>query len=212
MVSAVVLDLDHTLFDPRTHPDSMVGTLAARLRAVAHGAVPATILDQALEDCWRHPFNQVLASHPLPEAVTAGWRRIMREAEVTEPLRPYPEVPTVLARLASRRFLLTTGFRRLQGSKLERLGLRPLFERVYLDSLDEPEPPGKRALLEQILDEHRLRPDDVVVVGDRGDDELAAARSLGIMAIQVLRPGVVPSEVASVQIPDLAPLPDLLET
>lgn len=58
--------------------------------------------------------------------------------------------------------------------------------------------------------EHSLRPSDVVVLGDRADDELAAARSLGMVAVQVLRSGAEPSPDVSVRISSLESLPGLL--
>jgi hypothetical protein len=54
-----------------------------------------------------------------------------------------------LAQLALQRFLLTTGFRRLQESKVRQLGLTSLVTAVYVDALDPPGPLGKRALLER---------------------------------------------------------------
>jgi FMN phosphatase YigB (HAD superfamily) len=50
----------------------------------------------------------------------------------------------------------------------------------------------------------------VIVIGDRADDELAAARTLGMVAVQVLRPGVIASPEVSWRIPDLDALPGLL--
>lgn len=105
--------------------------------------------------------------------------------------------------------LLTTGFRRLQESKVRQLGLTSLFAAVYIDSLDPPGPVGKRAILARLMVEHELTPKEVVVLGDRADDELAAARALGMVAVQELRPGVIPSAEISWQVPDLAGLPAL---
>jgi FMN phosphatase YigB (HAD superfamily) len=50
----------------------------------------------------------------------------------------------------------------------------------------------------------------VMVIGDRADDELAAARALGMVAVQVLRPGVIASPEVSWRVPDLDALPALL--
>jgi FMN phosphatase YigB (HAD superfamily) len=69
---------------------------------------------------------------------------------------------------------------------------------------------GKRALLQRLVAEHELTPPEVMVIGDRADDELAAARSLGMLAVQVLRPGVIASSEVPWQIPDLEALPGLL--
>jgi putative hydrolase of the HAD superfamily len=210
VLRTAVFDLDHTLFDPGTLPGTLFRELEVRVRAAAAGLVPAAVLEAALEDAWRLPFDRVVAHHRLPEAVTVAWRDAVSAVEVTEPLAPYPDVHSGLEQLTLRRFLLTTGFRRLQESKLRQLGIASLFVAVYVDALDLPRPLGKRALLERLMVEQGLTPPEVVVVGDRADDELSAARALGIAAVQVLRPGVVASAEVVWRIEDLQALPAIL--
>jgi FMN phosphatase YigB (HAD superfamily) len=210
VLRAAVFDLDHTLFDPRTLPVTLFDSLEARVRAATAGIVPDVVLEAAMADAWRMPFDRVVARHQLPDVATTVWHEAASAIEVTEPLVPYPDVRACLEQLSLPRFLLTTGFRRLQESKLKQLGLAPLFVTVYVDAFDPPGPVGKRALLEHLVAEHGLTPPEVVVIGDRADDELAAARTLGMVAVQVLRPGVVASPEVCWRIPDLDALPALL--
>jgi FMN phosphatase YigB (HAD superfamily) len=210
VLRAAVFDLDQTLFDPHTLPRTMIGELQAKLRGLAAGIVSADVLDAALADAWRMPFDRVVARHRLPEAVRTLWYEAVAAVQVTEPLSPYADVVPTLEGLAIRRFVLTTGFRRLQESKLRQLGLTSLFAAVYIDALDPPGPVGKRVLLERLLVEHSLQPSEVMVLGDRADDELASGRALGMVTVQVLRPGVVPSPDVPWRIPDLEALPALL--
>jgi putative hydrolase of the HAD superfamily len=139
-----------------------------------------------------------------------AWCEAVSAVEVTEPLAPYADVRAGLEQVSLRRFLLTTGFRRLQMSKLRQLGLNSLFVAVYVDALEPPGPIGKRALLKRLAVEHGLATSEVVVIGDRADDELSAARGLGMLAVQVLRPGVVPSPEVPWRIPDFEALPAFL--
>ena len=210
MLRAAVFDLDHTLFDPRTLPVTLFDHLEAHVRAATIGIVPDEVLGAALADAWRLPFDRVAARHRLPEVATRAWYEAASALEVTEPMAPYPDVPAALEQLSLLRFLLTTGFRRLQDSKLKQLGLASLFVAVYVDALDQPGPVGKRALLQRLVVEHGLSPPEVIVIGDRADDELVAARSLGMVAVQVLRPGVIASPEVRWRIPDLDALPALL--
>ena len=115
-----------------------------------------------------------------------------------------------LQQLSVRRFLLTKGFRRFQESKIRQLGLAQLFEAIYVDALDPPGPRSKLVMLKQLLLEHSLAATEVIVVGDRAEDELAAARDLGMTAVQILRPGVVPDPDVQWRITDLTELPALL--
>lgn len=210
MLRAAVFDLDHTLFDPRTLPVALFNNIETRFRAAAAGIVPDAVFEAALADAWRMSFDRVAARHRLPDAATIAWHEAASAVEVTEPLAPYPDVRAGLERLSLLRFLLTTGFRRLQESKLKQLGLASLFVTVYVDVLDLPGPVGKRALLQRLVAEHGLTPPEVLVIGDRADDELAAARALGMVAVQVLRPGVIASPEVRWRIPDLDALPGVL--
>jgi putative hydrolase of the HAD superfamily len=187
----------------------LFGALEARLRLAAAGVISPAILEAVLADAWRLPFDRVAALHQLPAELIITWQEAMSMVEVSEPLTPYPDVYAGLEQLSLSRFLLTTGFRRLQESKVRQLGLTTLFAAVYVDALDPPGPVGKRAILERLLVEQALTPPEVVVVGDRADDELAAARTLGMVAVQVLRPGVSPSPDILWRVPDLQDLPAL---
>jgi len=106
----------------------------------------------------------------------------------------------VLKDLAVQRFLVTSGFRRLQESKVRGLGFADWFAAIYIDALDEPNRRGKHGCFQDIHSAHGLRPDEVLVVGDNPDSEIQAGNRLGMKTIQVLRPGVPPSERATRQI------------
>src|ERR1700694_2638967 len=86
MLRAAVFDLDYTLFDPRTLPATLFSELEARVRTAAAGLVPGGVLDAALADAWRLPFDRVIAHHRLPEAVTVAWREAISVVEVSAPV------------------------------------------------------------------------------------------------------------------------------
>ena len=95
-----------------------------------------------------------------------------------------------LADLPLPRFLVTTGFRRLQESKIAALGLRAHFTEVRIDVVDEPGRKGKQQLFQEIQQDYRLDPRRVLVVGDNPDAEIRAGNNLGMTTVQILRPGV----------------------
>ena len=98
------------------------------------------------------------------------------------------------------RFPVTSGFRRLQESKVRALGFANWFAALYIDAIDEPNRRGKHGFFQDILSAHGLRPDEVLVVGDNPDFEIEAGNQLGMKTIQILQPGVPPSDRATRQI------------
>jgi putative hydrolase of the HAD superfamily len=124
-------------------------------------------------------------------------------------LRP---APTSLSALRARRFLVTSGFRRLQESKIEALGIAPLFEAIFVDAIDEPGPKGKERIFREILERHALRTDEVLVVGDNPASEIEAGNRLRLTTVQILRPGVTRGGNAKHVISGLAELEPLLRS
>ncbi len=107
------------------------------------------------------------------------------------------------------RYLVTSGFREFQNSKVDTLGIRDHFKGVEIDDPEDhlPEPgPGKTPLFERIRDEANLESKDVLVVGDNPSSEIAVGNQLGMTTVQVLRPRVEPTADADYQINSLPEL------
>jgi putative hydrolase of the HAD superfamily len=107
-------------------------------------------------------------------------------------------------------FLVTSGFKRLQDSKIDALGIRKWFTAVHVDAIDAAVPLGKEAIFRRILRDYALQPRDALVIGDNPDSELAAGARIGIRTVQTLRPGVVRSAAADHHITGLEELSALL--
>ena len=104
-------------------------------------------------------------------------------------MKGYPDL-SVLRELTSDLYLVTSGFRRLQQSKIKALGFEQLFKGIFIDAVDEPERKGKEGIFRSIMDAAGLSPEEVIVVGDNPDSEIEVGNRLGIRTVQILRPGV----------------------
>jgi FMN phosphatase YigB (HAD superfamily) len=138
----------------------------------------------------------------------AGWR-VFGGLEVNRKLHGYGDL-SLLSELPANRFLVTSGFRRLQESKIRALDLIPLFTAVYVDAIDEHDRLGKLGHFESILQKQRLTAAEVLVVGDNADSEIAAGARLGMPTVQTLRPGVPYAANATFHIHSLQELKALL--
>ena len=211
MIRALICDLDNTLFPARSVPQPTVQPALDAVRAVnrATALLAEAQLERALEACWDHPFDEVARMYGLPERLCRVWNETAEQLEVTAPLQLYPDVALLWA-LPLRFFLVTTGYRRLQESKIAVLGLAARFEAVYVDALGEPLRAGKEALFRQLLAEHRLAAAQVAVLGDNPESELAAGQRLGLWTIQILRQGRPPAPNVASHIRDLSELAAVL--
>jgi FMN phosphatase YigB (HAD superfamily) len=189
VIKALIFDLDSCLSAANEVGEQLFKPAFDAIRGANHGAVADNVLKQAFWDCWRFPFNDVAHKYGFTEEMTKAGFAAFARIEVTQPMHGYGDLH-VLRELGQELFLVTSGFRRLQESKVDALGIRKLFAEIRIDAIDEHESKGKAGHFEEILKSHSLKPEDVMVVGDNPDSEIAAGNRLGMKTVQILRPGV----------------------
>ena len=87
------------------------------IRRTNKGKLSDEALAQAFEACWRHPLDWVAREYGFSdEMLAAGWE-VAARTEVEAPMQGYPDLGA-LAELPAMLFLVTSGFRRLQDSKI----------------------------------------------------------------------------------------------
>ncbi len=103
-----------------------------------------------------------------------------------EPIKPFPETVPVLAELRVKYTLLlvTTGVRSRQQWKIDQLGIAGLFKDILVNDLETGRP--KDECFQRLLQKHRLKPENVVCVGDRVHSEIKVANRLGMHTAQML--------------------------
>ncbi|HEY0552252.1 MAG TPA: HAD family hydrolase [Verrucomicrobiae bacterium] len=189
MIDAIIFDLDSCISAADEPGQQLFAPAFAAIRAANRGSHSESELTQALADMWRLPFDFVAEKYAFTQPMKdAGWHAFLN-VEVTTPMRGYGDLD-VLGELKVRRFLVTSGFRRLQESKIRVLNIAPLFTQIVVDALNEPNSRGKLAIIQDLIRTHHLVPSRTLIVGDNPDSELAAGLRLGIRTVQTLRPGV----------------------
>lgn len=209
MVRAVIFDLDNCLASAREPGEALFAPAFAAIRDANHGRLSPRALQAAFDDCWRLALDAVARKHDFSdEMLRAGWK-VFERLEVGSSMRGYGDLD-VLGELPARLFLVTSGFRRLQESKISALGLGRWMEEAYVDAIDEPDRPGKRGLFQRILRDCALAPAEAVAVGDNPESEIEAANRLGMRSVQILRPGVERGGNAAFHVRSLDELAGLL--
>lgn len=209
MTKAIIFDLDSCLSAADEVGRDLYEPAFEAIRKANHGVISEAALNEAFEEAWRIPFDVIARTHGFSkEMFEAGWDEFTRIV-VTKPMRGYGDLD-VLKELAPPKFLVTSGFRRLQESKVAMLGIGPLFAEVLIDAIDESHRVHKEGFFKRILETHALSPSEALVVGDNPDSEIAAGNRLGIRTVQILRSGVTRDDRASHHIHGLEELKALL--
>lgn len=210
MIKAIIFDLDSCLAAADEVGQHLFAPAFTAIRAANDGSVSEAALQAAFTDCWRVAFDAVADRYSFTTAMrAAGWESF-RQLEISTPMRGYGDL-AVLRELTVKRFLVTSGFRRLQESKVRALGFADWSAAIYIDAIDEPDRQGKHGIFQDLLATHRLCSDEVLVVGDNPDSEIAAGTRLGIMTIQILRPGVPRTNTATAHIHSLIELEESIK-
>jgi FMN phosphatase YigB (HAD superfamily) len=210
MVKALIFDLDSCLAAANEVGDALFAPAFQAIRLANKGEVSEPQLRAAFADCWRFPFDFIADKYRFSPAMRSAGFAAFRQIEVHQRMNGYGDLD-VLAELSAKLFLVTSGFRRLQESKIRDLGITHLFAEIHIDAIDEPEPQGKLQAFTAILQKHQFSPEQVLVVGDNPDSEIAAGNRLGMTTIQILRPGVPVSNAATHHIETLGGLKRLVE-
>ena len=224
MTSAILLDLDDTLYDEASYMRSGFAAVAARIADMA-GYAPAAVLEVLLgierRDGRGQVFDTALAAFGLSAEPALVQDRVALYRAHPPRIVLHPGARDLLARLrrdGRRTAIVTDGLAMMQRRKLAALDLEGAVDAiVYSWELDapKPDPAGFLAALERL----GAGPAEAVVVGDNPYHDMAAARAIGARAIRVRRgrfaampapPGSEPdleiAEIAALE-PALAELP-----
>jgi FMN phosphatase YigB (HAD superfamily) len=210
MIKALIFDLDNCLAAASEVGEDVFKPAFEAMRDANRGTLTAEKLAEAFEDIWRHPLDFVASKYGFSqEMLAAGWK-VFSEIVVETPMKGYGDL-VVLGELPFDLYLVTSGFRGLQESKVKALQVADLFRGVVIDAIDEDDRRGKQGIFASIMEAAKLRPEEVIVVGDNPDSEIEAGNRLGIPTVQILRPGVPRADNATYYVQTFAELKTLLE-
>jgi len=180
------------------------------MRNANRGTLTDEQLAEAFEEIWRQPLDFVASKFGFSqEMLAAGWKAFSQTV-IETPMKGYGDL-AVLRELPFELYLVTSGFRGLQESKVKALQIADLFREIEIDAIDEDDRKGKQGVFASILERKELKPEEVIVVGDNPDSEIEAGNRLGIRTVQILRPGVLRANNATFYIETFHELKTLLE-
>lgn len=190
-IIAIIFDLDDTLYD-------CTGTLVQRGRRKAARTIARAINcteEYALRlqadigerhESTRNIYKEIVSIYNLPLTYINKFLDEFIHVEISG-ISLFPDVVDTLAYLKERKyrlFLVTSGEEQVQAKKIDVLGLRnDYFDKIYIVERDYGQ--LKKHCFEQILVQYCLRPEEVVCIGDKINDELSAGMSLNMVTVML---------------------------
>jgi putative hydrolase of the HAD superfamily len=175
---AVIFDLDNTIYPVHSIGEELFATL---FRLIEEEGRHAERMDRIRDEIMRRPFQLVATDHGFSEALTQKGLALLKDLTYEGKIEPFEDYPSV-RRLQVDKFLVTTGFLKLQQSKVARMNLAPDFKEIHIVDPATSDR-TKRDVFADIMQRHGYTPSEVLVVGDDLHSEIAAARQLGIEAV-----------------------------
>ena len=183
MTSAVLFDLDNTLYPPERDLFSLIDRRINRymLEVVA---IPAGEVDGLRRHYWQ-AYGATLQGLIRHYAVDPeDYLEYVHDVDVSGRLRPDPELRASLEELPTRRCVFTNGSRRHAENVLAALGLEDLFEEIFDIRVAAYQPKPNRDPYLGVLERLALPAQRCVMVEDSLAN-LATAKQLGMTTVLV---------------------------
>lgn len=127
----------------------------------------------------RKPFQVVAAKFGFSEALSSKGMELLKNMTYDDTIEPFPDYTHVRS-LPVEKFLVTTGFYKLQMSKIQRMGVEKDFKEIHIV---DPEKSSKKEVFADIMQRNGYDASEVLIIGDDPESEIKAARELGIDAV-----------------------------
>jgi putative hydrolase of the HAD superfamily len=177
MKHAMILDLDNTIYPVSSIASHLFKSLFELLDEYAH-EMDSENLHKAKYELTRRPYQFVANQFNFSQAHKTRGITLLRDITYDLPVEPYDGY-ALLKTAPLKKFLVTTGFKKLQWSKIKMLNIENDFDEIHI--VDPEVSPGtKKDVFEDIMKRHHYLPADVLVVGDDPESEIKAGVELGI--------------------------------
>jgi putative hydrolase of the HAD superfamily len=127
----------------------------------------------------RTPFRIVAARNNFSDELTQKGIELQETLTFDEAIDTFEDYPEI-RNIDADRFLVTTGFRNMQLSKINQLGIEHDFKEVHVVN---PVVSSKKEVFAGILERYGYATTEVLVVGDDPESEIKAAKDLGIATV-----------------------------
>lgn len=175
---AIILDLDNTIYPVSSIGDRLFKSLFS---LILESGEYTGDFEQVRFEIMRRPFQYIADEFSFSETLKADCFKLLSNLTYDEKMQPFEGYETLLT-IPCRRFLVTTGYTKMQQSKIKQLGIENDFEALFVIDPDQSDL-TKRDLFEKILTDYNLNVEDVLVVGDDLNSEIFHAKALGIETV-----------------------------
>lgn len=175
---AIIFDLDNTIYPVSSIGDNLFTELYKLIEEDGRYIGDLDVIKATIQ---KKPFQVVAKEFHFNEELTAKALEALSDLEYNDTIKPFDDYHLTkdIDRL---KFLVTTGFTKLQWSKINQMGLESDFVECFVVDPARSNR-TKKDIFAEIMEKHDLNPEEVLVVGDDIHSEIKAGKELGIDTI-----------------------------
>lgn len=175
---AVILDLDNTLYSVDTIGDKLFSALFKLFEEEGFLNIE---LKNIKRDIMQKPFQTVAVQYSFSKTLIDKCITHLKQLTCNGNVTAFDDYKHV-KKIEADKFLVTTGFTKLQQSKIKSLGIANDFKEIHIVDITNYYTTKKEVFADIIL-RYNYSVDEVLVIGDDVDSEIKAAQQLGVEAL-----------------------------
>lgn len=197
MKKALIFDLDNTIFPTPSIGPKLFEPLFKKLE---ENGSHNDQLEEIKEDVMRIPFQAVAEKYGMDDQLTQECMELLKELTYDGPMEAFEDFEP-MRKLPVDRFVLTTGFMKMQQSKVKALGLDKDFKEIFINDPTTNDK-TKKDIIKEIMDKYGYAKEEVLVIGDDPENEIKGGSQLGVDTVlydkeKTMKPGLATYHISS---------------
>ena len=188
-----IFDLDNTLYPVKSINYEVGLPILTALQKVnsSHKNYTENEVQSIFKDCWNIQFDELSVKYELPALYEEELIKAYDNLSIDHDIHTFPDAD-ILLDLEGDKYLVSTGYEKLQLSKIEKLNLKNIFKNIYIDIPSSFPRKTKEYYFryimgEYIMGEYNIPPKNFVVIGDNINSEIKYANKLEMISVLVNR-------------------------
>lgn len=175
---AIIFDLDNTIYPVSSIGEKLFKPLFALINVSGEYSGD---FNEIRQEIMRKPFQLVADQFSFSKKLKSEGLKMLTDTTYDERIKPFDGYQ-VVKKISCKKFLVTTGFEKLQKSKIKQLGIEKDFDQIFIIDPNHSDL-TKKDIFGKIMEDYRFSTEDVLVVGDDLNSEIKAAKELGIFTV-----------------------------
>jgi putative hydrolase of the HAD superfamily len=198
---AIIIDLDNTIYPVPSIGEKLFAPI---FKLIEENGKHAQDMHKIRHDIMRKPFQSVAKTYSFSDDLTKQGITMLKDITYNEPIKTFSDY-AFLKQIPADKFLVTTGFMKMQQSKITAMNIENDFRQIYIIDPMVSSKTKKDVFLE-IMNDNAYQPSDVLVIGDDAESEIKAAQELGIENVLYDKYNTLPASTATYTISDFSDL------